>query len=240
MSPVTNRKTLMTTLKDQSGLTLLELLIALVISGILLAGMMMTFWGQSRSYNNQQEITALQENMWAALQLMSRDIRMAGYDPTGKAFAGIVTATSSTFQATADLNGNGVLATGSPPTPEPNENITYSLTGTTLNRTIGASVQPVINNITNLAFEYKTAISTGVTSPWTWAWKDSVTGSDLTTIKVVKICMQGRSEHETSIRDTSSYKPTHNTGSTFYDWTPAFPKRYQFRTMCVEIKCRNR
>jgi len=235
-------------IENQSGLTLIELLIAMVITVVLLAGMMMAFHGQSTSYNSQQEITALQENMWAALQLMSRDIRMAGYDPLDTTLFKITSATSTSFEATIDNNENGVLASGGPPpTTEPNEDIKYSLSaGGTLNRTVDGSDQPVINNITNLAFEYKLATSIGPSIPLTWTWMDfpptgpAATAIQLDSIRVVKVCLQGRTNRPTSIKDTSTYTPPYyTTPPTYIGWTPA-SSRYQYRTMCTEIKIRNR
>jgi type IV pilus assembly protein PilW len=233
-------------LKNESGLTLIELLIAMAISGVLLGAMLMTFHGQSTSYNSQQEVTSLQENMWAALQLMSRDIRMAGYDPLGTAKAGITLATDTSFEATADINEDGDLTDpGPPPGTDPNEDIKYWLDGTTLKRTVDGSDQPVMNNVTKLAFEYKTATSIGPSLPVTWEWKDfsgaAATTAEMATIKVVKVCLQARTTHPTSIKDTSSYEPTYYTPTppTTYHWTPAAPGRYLYRTMCIEVKGRN-
>lgn len=236
--------------KSQSGLTLIELLIAMAIASVLLAAMVMAFHGQSTSYNTQQEITSLQENMWAAMQLMSRDIRMAGYDPLNTAGSAIVSATPTSFESTQDVNENGTIVDTSvtPAVTDPNEDIAYSLSGTTLVRTVDGSNQTVINDITNLAFEYRLATSSGPTTPWTWVWQDfpvsgsAATAIQLSSIKVVKICLQGRTKRQTSIKDTSSYKPPYNTPGALstYNWTPAAPGRYQYRTMCTEVKIRNR
>jgi type IV pilus assembly protein PilW len=219
---------------NQSGLTLIELLIAMGIAGALLSLMVMSFSGQSQIYNTQQETSTLQEDMWAALQLISRDIRMAGYDPLASGNFGVVTATRTKFESTQDFNNSGVLGDG------PNETVQYEMTGNSLGRaTNGGALQPIIDNITQLAFEYETLNTTAV--PWAWAWNDWIANPPLTTlenIRVVKVCMQGRTPRQTSTAtDTSTFNPPLIAAPN--NWTPGTPGRFQYRTMCVEVQCRN-
>jgi type IV pilus assembly protein PilW len=218
---------------NQSGLTFIELMIAMVIAGLLMAVMVMAFRGQSRTHNTQQEISTLQEDMWSALQLISRDIRMAGYDRTATGIFGIIKATATEFQATQDINENGVLL---PVATNPEEDIRYALTGTSLGRsTNGGALQPVIDNITQLAFEYESITKNG-NNPWVWNW--SQTPGDLTAVRVVKVCMQGRTPRQTSTTsDSSAFNPPLT--SVALNWTPANPGEFQWRTMCIEVQCRN-
>ena len=231
----------MTKTDSQLGMTLIELIISLAISGMLLAAMVLAFHGQSTSYNSQQEITALQEDMWATLQLISRDIRMAGYDPKSTGAAKILVAQPTVFQATQDLNGNG--HTNNPAAdPDPNEDVTYSLVGNTINRTVnGAITQPVMTNITHLGFEYGMISNAGATTPYVWTWSDfsvtPATAPELAQINVVRICIQGRTAHPTSIKsEQTSFKPAFVSISPV--WKPP-SDYYQYRTMCIEAKCRN-
>jgi type IV pilus assembly protein PilW len=62
-----------------------ELLIAMAITAIVMGAVYSTYKSQQDSYVVQEQVAEAQQNLRAALYLMSRDIRMAGYDPTGNA-----------------------------------------------------------------------------------------------------------------------------------------------------------
>lgn len=102
------------------GFTLVELLIAVAIAGIVMAGIYSVYVSQQTSYAAQTQVTALEQKVRAAMYFMQRDISMAGCDPTGRADAGILTAGSHSIRFTEDLNGNGDPS-------EYNEDITYDL-----------------------------------------------------------------------------------------------------------------
>jgi prepilin-type N-terminal cleavage/methylation domain-containing protein len=64
--------------KDQ-GVTLIELLIVMVIAAILVAGIYSLFITQQRSYYVQDQVSGVQQDARVALDIMARDIRMAGF-----------------------------------------------------------------------------------------------------------------------------------------------------------------
>lgn len=64
-------------LKNQ-GFTLVELLIVLAVSGIVLTGVMKVFSNSQATYNTQEEVAAMQQNVRTAKMFLERDIRMAG------------------------------------------------------------------------------------------------------------------------------------------------------------------
>lgn len=66
-------------LRKTRGLTLIELLIALAISGILTAGLYGTFIGQQKTYAVQEQVVDMQQNVRAGINKMVREIRMAGF-----------------------------------------------------------------------------------------------------------------------------------------------------------------
>ena len=68
--------------KNHDGFTLTELMIAVGISGIILAAIFITFTSQQKSQFTQQLVVDMQQNTRAALFMMQREIRMAGFDPT--------------------------------------------------------------------------------------------------------------------------------------------------------------
>jgi len=69
-------------LKNQ-GVTLIELLIALVISAILIVALYQIFIGQQKTYVVQEQVVDMQQNVRAAINKMMREIRMAGFGNVG-------------------------------------------------------------------------------------------------------------------------------------------------------------
>ena len=66
-------------LRNNHGLTLIEMLIALVISSILMAASYRVFIGGQKVYMVQDQVADMQQNARAALDRMTREVRMAGY-----------------------------------------------------------------------------------------------------------------------------------------------------------------
>jgi len=67
----------------ERGFTLIELLIAMTIGLIILAALSSTFLMQRKIYDVQEQIVEMVQTARAAMDMMTREIRMAGYDPTG-------------------------------------------------------------------------------------------------------------------------------------------------------------
>jgi prepilin-type N-terminal cleavage/methylation domain-containing protein len=65
--------------KKKNGLTLIELLIALVLSSILITVLYQIFINQQKTYTAQDQVADLQQNIRVAIDQMTREIRMAGY-----------------------------------------------------------------------------------------------------------------------------------------------------------------
>ena len=63
-----------------NGFTLVELLIVLAISGLIMTGIYSAFKSQQNSYLAQEQVAEVQQNLRAALYIMTKEIRMAGYD----------------------------------------------------------------------------------------------------------------------------------------------------------------
>lgn len=64
---------------NRKGITLIELLIALAISAILIAGIYRTFITQQRSYMVQDQVVEMQQNVRVAINKMMREIRMVNF-----------------------------------------------------------------------------------------------------------------------------------------------------------------
>ncbi len=102
--------------KHQRGATLTELLVAMAVSLITIGAVYGVHLLQVRQQVVQEDVSAMQQTARAALDMMVREIRMAGYDPLGRNrdadpsnnFHGIICHPTE-LQIRADLNGNGTL-----------------------------------------------------------------------------------------------------------------------------------
>lgn len=81
---------------NSKGITLIELVVAMFIVGIVSIAIFMAFKSQQRSYLIQNQVAEMQQNIRASMDIITRDIRMAGFgfkagkvsywDGNGKAF----------------------------------------------------------------------------------------------------------------------------------------------------------
>lgn len=82
---MTRRKTQMCVLSTSKsfsqGFALVEMLVALAISGIVLSSIYAVFTSQSRSYDIQTQIVDLQQSLRSSMRTMEWDLRQTGYNP---------------------------------------------------------------------------------------------------------------------------------------------------------------
>jgi type IV pilus assembly protein PilW len=153
---------------NKKGFTLVELLIAMAISGIVAGAIFTAFQSQQKSYLIQEQVAEMQQNIRAGMDIMVRDIRMAGYSqgapgfgitdicPRDKTYTMDVTITGNgAFEFTADFDDNGTLSGG--------ETISYSVYDSPvaspdgindLGRDSGGGRQLVAENVEALGFAY--------------------------------------------------------------------------------------
>lgn len=67
------------TIRYQRGLTLVEIMVALVIGLVLMAGIIELFIGSKQTYTLHESLSRMQENGRFAIDLLNRDMRMAGH-----------------------------------------------------------------------------------------------------------------------------------------------------------------
>jgi len=91
------------------GFTLVELLISMVVASIILAAIYSAYLVQQKHYLAQSQVTEMQQNIRAAMSFITRDIRMAGYDPSGDAGAGLIKTEQDLLYFSNDLNEDGKL-----------------------------------------------------------------------------------------------------------------------------------
>jgi len=96
--------------RRQGGMTLVELMVAVTIGLILLAGVIQIFSSSKQLYRVQEATSRLQENGRYAMNLLSREIRMAGFWGCGSTGADVEVTIDMTKPDAANLpspNSNG-------------------------------------------------------------------------------------------------------------------------------------
>jgi type IV pilus assembly protein PilW len=145
---------------NKKGFTLIELMIAMAISTLVMAAIYSTYRSQLRSHITQQAIVEMQQNARAAMFVMEREIKMAGYDPDGSQGAGITAATGNSITFTISANADGIDNDGDGDIDADDSDggevftITYSLAGQDLQRTADGTASTVAENIEVLDFFY--------------------------------------------------------------------------------------
>ena len=77
------------------GFTLIELMVSIAIGMVVLASVATTFTSQTRAYSAQEQINQMEQNLRGALDIMTREIKMAGYRPNGGTVTGVVSYSST-------------------------------------------------------------------------------------------------------------------------------------------------
>jgi len=65
---------------NKRGITIIELLVGLVICSIAIAAIYRVFTAQSNAYVVQDQVVEIQQNIRSAMEIIVRDLRMAGFD----------------------------------------------------------------------------------------------------------------------------------------------------------------
>jgi type IV pilus assembly protein PilW len=65
---------------NKKGITLIELMVALIISAAVIAGIYRVFVAQTRAYTVQEQVVEVQQGTRSAMEILLRDLRMAGFD----------------------------------------------------------------------------------------------------------------------------------------------------------------
>jgi len=145
--------------QEQKGFSIVEILISLAIGLIVLAALATTFIAQNKAYNVQEQVTGMLQAARAGMDIMGREIIMAGFDPAenmqltdpdASKFVGIPLPASnpaSVVEIYADLNGDGDTA-------DANEHIIYAFANDQLTRDSGSGAQTFINNVEDFKVEY--------------------------------------------------------------------------------------
>ena len=150
-------------------------MVTLVVAFIVIGAIYASYRVQQRNSIIQKQITEIQQNLRAGIEVMSHDFRLVAYDPTGSDEFGIVNntiqqATENVFWFTADLceDGGAAKPAGAPCGPDSpfagqplDEDYRFQLMDTdgdgindALTRTAGGTQAVIAENIDLLQFHY--------------------------------------------------------------------------------------
>ena len=151
--------------RREAGLSTIDTLIGLAVGSILVVVTLHVFVSQVNTTSIHHQVVDMQENARIGLDVMLREIRMAGYDPTTAAGADLTEAIVDRIRFTRDINGNGDTA-------DPDEDVIWALFDTDgdgdtdLGRsTDGATFEAVVDDIQALQFDYQLFDGTTTNSP---------------------------------------------------------------------------
>jgi len=208
------------------GFSLVELMLAMLMTTIVMAGMVYLFSSSNQAYVAQDEVVTVTQNIRSAMEIMTHELRMAGYvprenqpngsSPIGSDVSGqtwsdgsldhLEEATASGLTFVADLNADGN-----------SETIRYALSGTNLTRqswewnpgsnSWGLQAPGAVNvaeNITGLSLNYTfTDGTTGIPDD-----TDGLNNNDRADVRAVTISITGQTEVlvKGAIKGTSSFR----------------------------------
>ncbi len=168
-------------ISGNAGFTLAELVLAMGIMLIVLAAIISLFTSLSRAYTTQTVAAGVQQVARAGIDIMTRNIRMAGLNPLGINPIGIVEATDNSIRFRYDTNGDGTIDTNA--IEDANEDMGYLLnTNHQLIRQLNGkanSNRSLVDNVSALTFGYLDADGDTVTN-------------DLTAIRTVEVSLTVR------------------------------------------------
>lgn len=143
--------------RKEQGFTLTELLVAMALTGVVMASLYSAHLSQQRAYQVNENVTVVQQNLRSAMYFLEKDLRMAGYDPkeTGEFRFHAISQDGVRFSLDRDENGK----------LEDTDYIEYDFRSdnNTLRRKVGTdSFQPIASEISGVDFSF--FIASGVTT----------------------------------------------------------------------------
>jgi len=232
-------------LQNQKGFTLVELLVALVLSGLVVWMVYSSYTIQQRTSVRQDAVSEMQQNIRAALVLMTSEMKMAGLDPREHSGAGITQASAGRFSFTMDRYDHAGNLSPNDSVNDPNEHVSYGFsqaddaddngvpdaanTALTLGRDVGGGYQPIAENIERIEFFY--TLRGGATHL-------NVAAGQLKNIVSVKVSLLARSSRRDSKYNDAAVHPAGYTSGSGANW-PAVNDGFRRRLLITEVNLRN-
>ena len=147
------------------GFTLIEMLVAMVIVGIMGIALVGFLRAQHQTVVRQNSGVLATQNARAAVDMLARELRNAGYSPRGTVSgAQLTTIDADSVGWTADMNADGDTLDSSVGSWD--ERVAYYKQGTSLMRAVGgAAGDPVTDNVDSLRFTYLDADGNATADP---------------------------------------------------------------------------
>jgi prepilin-type N-terminal cleavage/methylation domain-containing protein len=146
----------------QSGMTLVELMMAVLIFGMVLVVLNGVFFSTNRLYGNTSVRAGQQMNSRAGLSVMVTELRTAGCDSAQVGIAPFVSADVQSAHIQSDYDNNRVITTA-----EPSEDVTYSYDNNqqAILRDPGTGPQVIIRDVSAFQFTYFDANGAPMATP---------------------------------------------------------------------------
>jgi type IV pilus assembly protein PilW len=145
----------MNDLKQEKGFTLAETIVAMGLGILLLTAVIGTFQIQQHSYDIQEQTMEMVQTVRAATDMICREVRMAGYNPTEASFDGLPYQ-AGVLRILADFRGENDHDSPDGDTNDLHEDITYRYDAKTrqIKRNTGGGDQPFAENIETFSVIY--------------------------------------------------------------------------------------
>ncbi len=155
---------------NKRGITLIELLVALVISAITMAAIYRIFISQTKVYYVQDQVVETQQSIRSAMEIMLRDLRMTGFDDdnlnskytdsTSIRVVNPITTGDTSITVTYEYFDRTVLPSGEYQlhtvayAVDGSSNLVRTRTVTKPNKSSQTATEPLLPNVTALNFTY--------------------------------------------------------------------------------------
>lgn len=157
------------------GFTIIEVLVAVLISGVILAGFTGFYLASQRANRHQQIEIESSQALRTALEQMSRDLRAAGVNMTSATFANFPFVSADTTQVEFELDADSDGAVSN----TISEHKGFRLTGTTLESYDGTTWNAFADNISSLQFTYRDCTGTTIPTPVSTAGGTNIASIDI-------------------------------------------------------------
>lgn len=233
--------------RTSRGFSLVEVLVALAIFGVVMGSIYSLYITQSRSTMIQEEVVTLQKNLRAALFFMEQDLRIAGYNPTQASGTGlgedidcdgtddaaqnddpVTTMTDESAkirfkEAQTDNLTFTLDLDGDGDTCGAEETVSYTLNDPNPDRLLRRNGAPIAENIEAIYFEYLTAGGTAAT-----------TIGDIRQVVVTAVART--TNPDPKFTDGNNYQSL--LGTTVFT-VPTGAKHFRRQLLSTRVECRN-